>query len=226
MVAIRHLIGTIATLKAVSASCPPVPHGYSSLPAHCIGLQSPESGQNCASSAPWQIDHGQCNGTLAQCTEELAGRCDAIADCHSFALRSTGPECTGADPELQQWYQLFRLGQSSAVPNPEWLAFAKPGNGSLPPAPAPKPHPPPANNPLGKIPQHSDCAIRRLALEFATGLLPGAMQAVAPPVIFDGLELATRCNDTRPHAQQPAAMRSAELRADARSATGTEVYVD
>eukprot|EP01046_Picozoa_sp_COSAG06_P011810 COSAG06_NODE_679_length_13142_cov_15.143832_16_plen_443_part_00 len=243
------IVLAVVLLRAgsASASCPPAPSGYSAHPGHCIGL-NPHS-KMCASKAPYQIAHGSCNGTLAQCTAQLAQRCDADASCHSFAFNRDGPDCSGGGAaQPSQWcekrhllshlyiktnilprrawdkhrestqkrvpfflrYQLFRLGSASTVVNTEWISYAKPGKGPLPPTPpTPSPGPTPhhggggGRGPAGKIPPHSDCAIRRLALEFATGLLPPAMLSSAPPLIFDGLELGTRCNDTRPQPPPP-----------------------
>lgn len=48
--------------------------------------------------------------------------------------------------------------------------------------------------PVGNIPAHSDCAIRRLALDFAKQQLPYLSLL---PAVFDGLELSSRCNDTQ-----------------------------
>lgn len=74
---------------------------------------------------------------------------------------------------------------------------------------------------FAKIPVHSDCAIRRLALEFAQ------QQLLSPsffPAVFDGLELSTRCNDTRPSIHDSAVPSRAQISLPAQSSN--TIYVD
>ena len=166
---------------AAGAACPPAPEGFHASPASCIGLGA--HSKACASWAPYQIEHGGCTaGSLTACVGWTAAKCEAHPDCHSFAFNSGCGGGGGLLPldgarNATVWYQLFRLGMNSTVHNSEWVAYAKPGHAAgLPPPrplpPGPHPHPPP-HPPSGPppppgagIPPHSDCAIRRLALEF------------------------------------------------------------
>jgi hypothetical protein len=190
---------------AAQGRCPPTPGGYTAFPSHCIGF---EPSHNCASSQPYQIAHGECapGDDLAQCTKTVSRQCDSNTQCHSFAIMAGGINCThSGDP---RHYQLFRLGESNVVSNSDWLSFGKPGNGSLPPAPPSPPHHHGGGGSSGggAIPQHSDCAIRQLAQQFALGILEPWMMTEAAPAVFDGLELGTRCNASRPNAGPPSSL--------------------
>jgi hypothetical protein len=228
-------LGTLLAAVALSlapacrGACPPAPTGYIAHPASCIGLH--EESKSCASYPPYQILHAYCTGTLTECTAMVGALCSNNSDCHSFAFQVKEKSgCQPATTNRQQHYQMFRLGNASAVANNQWVAYGRPGQApGLPPPspPGPRPSPPPPPSKHG-IPAHSDCAVRRLALEFAESLLPSGMNGA--PSIFDGLELGTRCNDTRPSNQ--AAVAAAEEAAVAGVddmggvATEAEIYVD
>ena len=132
--------------------------------------------------------------------------------------------CTGAD-QLQQWFKLFRLESQALLKTKldvvrqteQWV-----------PASTCTATTTPSCQWQEATSHNSDCAIRRLALHFATGLLPAGTQAHAPPLIFDGLELGTRCNDTRPPIQVPTVPNRGFLKGPSytQSDSGTEVYVD
>ena len=181
-------------LVGARAGCPKSPTGFEIFPAHCIGY--PSRGKNCAVEHHVGVGHGSCakNLTVTACVAAIATKCKSTPGCYSFSLRVSGALCTEHDHQSIN-FQLFNIGgNGSTVSNDDWLSFTMPNSPTPPPPPAPPaPHPNP--NPAG-IPAHSDCAIRRLALEFADQILDKSLNVM--PVVFDGLELGTRCNDTRP----------------------------
>lgn len=119
----------------------------------------------------------------------MAALCNADNECYSFSLLA--PHCAQSPPIR---YQRFRLGAASVVENSDWVSYAKPGGMT----PSPSPPPPPPSPAPGDIPQQSDCAIRKLALSFASELLPMWISD-AQGAVYDGLELGTRnCSIPRP----------------------------
>jgi hypothetical protein len=145
----RRLVPSHTSTQAVehnsnnNIGCPVAPAGYSVHPAHCVG-PNPHS-QDCSAFGSGQISTGCCNASdangMALCVAKIGSLCDATAGCHSFALRAnnadcapvSGFNCTGAH------YKLMVLGESSVVSNTEWVSYAKPGQGPMPPPSPPSP---------------------------------------------------------------------------------------
>ena len=188
------LLLLVLSVVGAWAQCPPAPSGFQSFPAHCIGY--PERGKDCAVDHHVGVGHGSCakDLNLTACAANIAKQCHNTPDCYSFALRASGASCRPRKDDAIS-FQLFNIGgNASAVHNDDWLSYTMPGSPAPGPPKPPKPPSPPSPN--SGIPVHSDCAVRRLALEFASEVLPESLHAM--PVVFDGLELGTRCNDTRP----------------------------
>ena len=185
----------LLSLVGVWADCPKSPKGFQIFPAHCIGY--PSRGKNCAVEHHVGVGHGSCTENLnfTACVAAIAKKCTNTSGCVSFSLRISGADCVVPYHRQSINFQLFNIGgNASTVSNNDWLSFTMPNSPTPPPPPAPPaPHPNPS--PAG-IPANSDCAIRRLALKFADQVLDNSLNAM--PVVFDGLELGARCNDTRP----------------------------
>ena len=216
---------------ASDPGCPTAPPTYTAAPGHCINFPGPDARSqpaqlhaNCA-GAPLQLTHGFCptNMThLGACVGFVAGLCNAASQCHSIALEASGSTCSTAAPKGFH-YQLFTLGTGGVVANNQWIAYTKAGGPPIPPPSPPAPPAPPAPPHSPPVPKESDCAIRRLALEYSASLL-GLGSPL--PEVFDGLELGVRCNDTRPTAHRTT--RPTRTPADAASSVGggSTVYVD